>query len=161
MDCTFENFALAELLENWILSTIWPRLACFRTPLLLRNWWARHKSKNVKRALVQALRLCTGRTTHRGSRGVALLFLDHGTRRSEGSTSCPGCSLPQGKTQYRLYRRLGGPQGRSGQVRKLVPTRIRWWARHAQQVYVCWIMGPSLHTYHSVYPCNRSILVDL
>jgi len=35
----------------------------------------------VKCTLVQALRLCTGRTTHRGSRGIALLFLDHGTRR--------------------------------------------------------------------------------
>jgi hypothetical protein len=30
---------------------------------------------------VQALRLCTGRTAHRGSRGIALPFLDHGTRR--------------------------------------------------------------------------------
>jgi hypothetical protein len=35
----------------------------------------------VKRTLVQALRLCTGRTAHRGSRGVALPFHDHGTRR--------------------------------------------------------------------------------
>ena len=30
----------------------------------------------VKCALVQALRLCTGRTAHRGSRGIALLFHD-------------------------------------------------------------------------------------
>jgi hypothetical protein len=35
----------------------------------------------VKCTLVQALRLCTGRKTHRGSRGIALLFHDHGTRR--------------------------------------------------------------------------------
>ena len=35
----------------------------------------------VKCTLVQALRLCTGRTAHRGSRDIALLFLDHGTRR--------------------------------------------------------------------------------
>ena len=34
----------------------------------------------VKCTFVQALRLCTGRTTHRGSRGIALLFLDHGPR---------------------------------------------------------------------------------
>jgi len=27
--------------------------------------------------------------------------------------------LPQGKTQYPLFRRLGGPQGRSGRVRKI------------------------------------------
>ena len=35
----------------------------------------------VKVTLIQALRLCTGRTAHRESRGIALLFLDHGTRR--------------------------------------------------------------------------------
>jgi len=35
----------------------------------------------VKCTLVQALRLCTGRTAHRGCRGIAVLFLDHGTRR--------------------------------------------------------------------------------
>jgi hypothetical protein len=31
-------------------------------------------------------------------------------------------ALPPGKTRYPLYRRLGGPQGRSGQVRKISPT---------------------------------------
>ena len=35
----------------------------------------------VKCTFVQALRICTGRTAHRESRGIALLFLDHGTRR--------------------------------------------------------------------------------
>jgi len=30
--------------------------------------------------LVQASRLCAGYTAHRGSRGIALLFLDNGTR---------------------------------------------------------------------------------
>jgi hypothetical protein len=35
----------------------------------------------VKVTPVQELRLCTGRTAHRGSRGIALLFHDHGTRR--------------------------------------------------------------------------------
>jgi len=37
--------------------------------------------KKLKCTLVQALRLCTGRTARRGSGGIALLFLDHGTRR--------------------------------------------------------------------------------
>jgi hypothetical protein len=32
------------------------------------------KVKVVKCTLVQALRLCTGRTVHRGSRGIALLY---------------------------------------------------------------------------------------
>jgi len=44
--------------------------------------------------VVQALMLCTGRTAHRESRGIALLFLDRGTRRDEGSASRPGRSLP-------------------------------------------------------------------
>ena len=30
-------------------------------------------------------------------------------------------ALPSGKTRYPLYRRLGGPQGRSGRVRKISP----------------------------------------
>jgi hypothetical protein len=30
-------------------------------------------------------------------------------------------ALPPGKTRYTLYRRLGGPQGRSGLVRKISP----------------------------------------
>ena len=44
----------------------------------------------------------------------------------EGSASRPNRSLIPGKTRYPLYRRLGGPQGRSGQVRKISPpTGIR------------------------------------
>jgi hypothetical protein len=50
--------------------------------------------KKLKCTLVQALRLCTGHTAHRESRGIALLFHDHGTRRGEGSASLPGLPLP-------------------------------------------------------------------
>jgi hypothetical protein len=39
----------------------------------------------------------------------------------EGSASRLGRYLPPGKTRYPLYRRLGGNQGRSGQVRKISP----------------------------------------
>ena len=39
------------------------------------------KKVKVKVTLVQALRFCTSCTAHRGSRGIALPFLDHGTRR--------------------------------------------------------------------------------
>ena len=69
--------------------------------------------------LVQALRLRTGCKAHRGSRGLALLFLDLSIRRGEGSASRSGRSLPLRKTRYPLYRRLGGSQGRSGQVQKI------------------------------------------
>jgi len=34
----------------------------------------------VKCTIVQTLRFCTGRTAHAGNRGIALHFLDHGTR---------------------------------------------------------------------------------
>jgi len=58
---------------------------------------------------------------HRGSRGIALPFHDHGTIRSEGSAPFPGRSLPPVKSRYPLYRRLGALHGRSGQVRKISP----------------------------------------
>jgi hypothetical protein len=39
----------------------------------------------------------------------------------EGSASRPGRFLPPEKNRYPYYRRLGGPQGRSGRVRKISP----------------------------------------
>jgi len=39
----------------------------------------------------------------------------------EGSALRPGRSLSPGKTRYPFYRRLGGTQCRSGQVRKISP----------------------------------------
>jgi len=98
----------------------------------------------VKCTVVQALRLCTGRSAHRGSRCVALLFLDHGTRRGWGVL--PVRSLPPGKIRYRLYRRLGGPQGRSGQVRKISP-QPRFDPQTVQHVasrYIDWATGPTV-----------------
>jgi len=75
----------------------------------------------VKFILVQAPRIYTGRTAHGGSRGIALPFLDYGTRRGGGVSVTPRPLFTPGKTRYSLYRRLGGPQGRSGQVRKISP----------------------------------------
>jgi hypothetical protein len=37
----------------------------------------------------------------------------------EESASRPGRYLPPGKSLYPLYRQLGGPQGRSEQMRKI------------------------------------------
>ena len=42
----------------------------------------------------------------------------------DGQRHAPA-ALPPGKARYALYRTLGGPQGRSGQVRKLTITWIR------------------------------------
>ena len=58
----------------------------------------------------------------RGSRGIALLFLDLGTQVGVGGQRHVPADLPPGKTLYPLYRRMGGPQGRSGRVWKISPT---------------------------------------
>ena len=62
----------------------------------------------VKRTLVQALRLCTVLTAQWGVEVHLYSFLT--------------TALEVGKTLYPLYRRLGAPQGRSGQVRKISPS---------------------------------------
>ena len=43
----------------------------------------------------------------------------------EWSAARPGRTLSPGKTRYSFYRRLGGPQGRSGRAENLVSTGIR------------------------------------
>ena len=43
----------------------------------------------------------------------------------EWSAKRPGRTLHLGKSRYPFYRRLGGPQGRSGRAENLVPTWIR------------------------------------
>jgi len=54
-------------------------------PLLIQHKaadaWPVAKVEKVKCTLVQTLRIYTGHMAHRESRGIALLFLDHGTRR--------------------------------------------------------------------------------
>ena len=62
--------------------------------------------------------------------------------RGEWSAAHPGHTLPLGKTQYPLYRRLGGPQGRSGWAENLIPTRIRsWTVEPVVSRYTDWATG--------------------
>ena len=61
----------------------------------------------------------------RVGRGIALLFHYRGTRRRWSVSSTPRPHFTPGKTRYPFYRRLGGPQGRSGRAENLVPTGIR------------------------------------
>ena len=71
---------------------------------------------------IALLRLCTGRTAHRGGRGIAIPFNDQRhKKRVRGQRHTPAALYPLGKTRYPLYRRLGGPQGRSGQVLEILP----------------------------------------
>ena len=67
----------------------------FAASVCLSTGTSRNLPKKVKCTLVHALRLCAGRTAHRGSRGIALLFHDHGTRRGERSASRPDRSYPR------------------------------------------------------------------
>ena len=48
-----------------------------------------------------------------------------GLEGDEWLAASPGHTLTLGKTRYPFYRRLGGPQDRSGRAENLVPTAIR------------------------------------
>ena len=84
------------------------------------------KVKKIKYTLVQALRLCTGRTAHRGSRGIALLFHDHGTRRGWGVSVTSRPLFTSGKDPVPIVREAEwapGPVWTSAE--NLTPTGIR------------------------------------
>ena len=61
-----------------------------------------------------------GRTAHRGVEVQLYSFLTTALEGVRGQRHAPAAFYP-GKTRYPLYRRLGGPQGRSGPVRKISP----------------------------------------
>jgi hypothetical protein len=65
----------------------------------------------VKVTLVQALRLCTGRTAHRGSRGIALPFHDHGTRSGWGVSVTPRPLFTPGKDPVPIVQEVGWAPG--------------------------------------------------
>ena len=60
-------------------------------------------------------------------------------------------ALPPGKTRYPLYRRLGGPQGRSGRVRKisLPPGFDPLTAQPVASRYTDWAIPAHLYTWIS------------
>ena len=90
--------------------------------LMLRDLTSRYIYVKVKKVKCSCYRPVVAQ---RVGRGIALLFHDLGTRRGCVVSSTPRPTLPPGKTQHPLHRRLGGPQGRSGRAENLVPTGIR------------------------------------
>ena len=67
----------------------------------------------------------------------------------EWSAARPGHTLPPGKTRYPLYRRLGGPHGRSGRAENLAPQGFD--PRIVQPVvsrYTDWATGPTIKYYY-------------
>ena len=61
----------------------------------------------IKCTLVQALRLRTGSTAHRGSRGIALFFYHHGTRRGWGVSVTPRPLFTPGKDPVPIVQEAG------------------------------------------------------
>jgi hypothetical protein len=64
------------------------------------------------------------RTGHEGPEGeqrYSFAFSFTSTLDEVGGLRHAPAALPPGKTRYTVYKRLGGPQGRSGQVRKISP----------------------------------------
>ena len=68
----------------------------------------------------------------------------------EWSAARPSPTLPPGKIWYPFYRRLGGPQGRSGWTENLVPTGIR--SRTVQHLVAIptELPGPPLLSIHEI-----------
>jgi hypothetical protein len=92
----------------------------------------------LKCTLVQALRLCTVRTAHRESRGIALPFHDHGTRRGWGVSVKPRPLFTPGKYPVPIVQKAGwapGPVWTNAE--NLAPTGIRYPDRpaHSQSLY--------------------------
>jgi len=65
----------------------------------------------VKCTLVQAVRFCTGHTAHRGSRGIALPFLDHGTRMGWGVSVMSRPLFTPGKDPVPIVQKAGWVTG--------------------------------------------------
>jgi hypothetical protein len=59
--------------------------------------------------------------TQKGSRGIAVLFVEPRRYMGLGGQRHTSDALPPGKTRYPVFRKLGGFQKRSGQVRKISP----------------------------------------
>ena len=80
----------------------------------------------VKVTLVEGLRFCIGRTAHRGSRGIALPFLDHSTRKGWGVSVKPRQLFTPGKDTVPIVQEAGwalGPVWTGAE--NLAPTGIR------------------------------------
>jgi len=110
---------------------------------------------NVKFALEQTTK------AQRGSTGIALLIVWTRPQIVVGDQRHVPAALPPGKTQYSLYRRLGGPQGRSGRAENLVSTEIP--SRTVQPVasrYTDWAI-PAFRVWKCLYKRTLPDLADI
>ena len=91
----------------------------------------------------------------RVGRGIAPLFHDHGTRRVWVVNSTPRPYFTPGQTRYPLYRRLGGPQGRSGRAENLDPPEFdpRTVQPLAQSLYR---LSYPAHIFYNILTINKN-----
>ena len=124
----------------------------------------------VKVTLVQALRLCTGRTTYRGSRDIALPFHDHGTTRGWGVSVMPRPFFTPGKHPVPILQEAGWAPGQVWTIAEnLAPTGIRSPDRpaHSQSLYalrypahtICVVEPKILH--HSVHVLKSNTPINI
>jgi len=83
------------------------KVKCFSIFIVLQHFL----HIKVECTLVQALRLCTGRTVHRGSRGIVLLFLYHDTRRCCGVSITPRPLFSPRKDPVLIVQKAGWAPG--------------------------------------------------
>jgi hypothetical protein len=98
----------------------------------------------VKCTLVQALRLCTGRTAYMGSRGIAVPFYDHDTRRVWGVSVMPRSLFTLGKDPVPIVQEAGwspGPVWTGAE--NLASTGIRSPACPARSHSLYWLRCPA------------------
>jgi hypothetical protein len=96
----------------------------------------------------------------RVGRGIALLSMTAAMEDGEWSAARLDRTLPQGKTRYPFYRRLGGPQGRSGRAEKSRPHQDFSFVRYT-------FIDPSIHKLQrlhgmylsNVFPCVSDWIV--
>jgi hypothetical protein len=106
----------------------------------------------LKVTLVQALRLCTGRTAHRRSRGIALLFHDHGTRSGWGVSVTPRPLLTPGKDPAPIVQEAGwapGPVWTGAE--NLSSTAIRSPDRPVRNPSLFWLSYPACKRIYGYY----------
>jgi hypothetical protein len=116
-----------------------------------------HRKLKVKCTLVQALRLCTGRTAHSGSSGIALPFHDHGSRRGWGVSFMPRPLFTPGKDPVPIVQEAGWAPG----TESVAPTRIRSPDRPArsQSIYRLSYPARMWHRGKIIFPDNSQYII--
>ena len=142
---------LVGYILEYVISTSHTIFTCFKNSFYRANDFI--VKVKVKVTLVRALRFCTGRTAHRGSRGIALPFHDHSTRRGWGVSVTPRPLFTPGKEPVPIVQETGWAPGPVWTAENLAPPGFDP-LRNVQPVvshYTDWATRPT------AYKCNVNI----